>query len=169
VKLGCEADEKLKRPFFPIGWTYLNEVATYRLYNGQALAAVDPTLHLVFPASLQAAVRETEVSSAFPRFAGGQLHELAYSRAHAQTALNLARVACALEEYRLSTGSLPEQLDALWPEYIHVLPHDLVGGGALVYKRSSPTEFLLYSLGWNGEDDQGASRSGADWVWKYQR
>ena len=45
--------------------------------------------------------------------------------ARIQADVDLARVACALERYRLAHGSYPETLDALAPQFIEKLPHDL--------------------------------------------
>jgi hypothetical protein len=105
----------------------------------------------------------------------------AISKAHmqfvrAQSATDLARTACALERYRLAHGQYPNLLDELVPQFIEKLPHDVVGGGPLKYHRSSDTQFVLYSVGWNEADDGGTvalKKDGGvdwekgDWVWRY--
>ena len=126
----------------------------------------------------------------FPNFTkASQL--LAYN----QTLVNEAQVVCALERYHLAHGEYPETLDALVPQFIEKLPHDLIGGppsqgsGAasqpLHYRRMDPPsqsfgaasgKFLLYSIGWNETDDGGQdspqTKNGGmdyakgDWVWK---
>jgi hypothetical protein len=88
----------------------------------------------------------------------------------------LARVACALERYRLAHGQYPETLDVLAPQYIGKLPHDIINGQPLHYRRTDDGQFVLYSVGWNETDDDGTvvflksgsavDRDKGDWVWK---
>jgi hypothetical protein len=95
--------------------------------------------------------------------------------AYAQTAADLAAIACALERRRLAQGGFPEALDSLAPEFIHQLPHDIINGRPLKYHRTKEGRFVLYSVGWNETDDGGTiglSRNGeqadlgtGDWVW----
>ena len=118
-----------------------------------------------------------------------------YSRAtqttaHNQTLVNEAQIVCALERYRLAHGDYPGTLDALVPQFIEKLPHDIIGvppspgSGAtsqpLHYRCMDPPSqssgaargiFLLYSVGWNEKDDGGQRRwhrdfTKGDWVWK---
>ena len=89
----------------------------------------------------------------------------------------MARVACALERYRLTHGQYPEALDALAPQFIEEIPHDLINGQPLHYRRTDDGKFVLYSIGWNEKDDGGVvifrSNNGSvdmeqgDWVWRY--
>jgi hypothetical protein len=96
--------------------------------------------------------------------------------AYGQESVDLARVACALERYRLAHGEYPESLDALAPQFIAKLPHDIINGQSLNYRRTSDGQFVLYSVGWNEKDDDGivGLREGGsvditkgDWVWRY--
>jgi hypothetical protein len=85
-----------------------------------------------------------------------------------QTMANQAAVACALERYRLFHGELPQTLDALIPQFIEKLPHDLIGGKPLKYRLIAADQFLLYSIGWNETDDAGVTGRNVDdgdWVW----
>ena len=75
--------------------------------------------------------------------------------AHAQNEEDLAMLACALERCRLATGQYPETLDALVPRFVAVLPHDIINGQPLKYRRSDKGRFILYSVGWNEKDDGG--------------
>lgn len=93
-----------------------------------------------------------------------------------QSSINLARVACALERYRLAHGEYPETLNALAPQFIAKLPHDIINGQPLHYHRETDGRFVLYSVGWNETDDGGqvALRKGGsvdqekgDWVWQH--
>lgn len=85
-----------------------------------------------------------------------------------QSMVNEDAVACALERYRLEHGSYPESLDALVPQLLGKVPHDLVGGKPLKYRPAAAGQFLLYSIGWNEIDDGGVpgnSIAQGDWVW----
>jgi hypothetical protein len=97
--------------------------------------------------------------------------------AFAQSSLDMARVACALERFRLTHGEYPETLDPLSPQFIDKLPYDIIDGQPLHYRRTDDAQFLLYSVGWNGTDEGGITvRSEylwdrfrdldkGDWVW----
>ena len=96
--------------------------------------------------------------------------------AHAQTSADSARTAIALERYRLARGEYPELLDVLVPQFIARLPHDVINGQPLHYRRTSDGQFVLYSVGWNETDDGGEiglTKNGnldisiGDWVWRY--
>jgi len=52
---------------------------------------------------------------------------------------------------------LPEQLSALVPAYLPALPRDLMDGRPLRYKHLDQKEFMLYSVGENGLDDNARS------------
>jgi len=103
-----------------------------------------------------------------------------------QENVDLARVACVLERYRLAHGGYPETLSALTPQFMEKVPNDLINGQPLHYRRTEDTaaqsanapsgKFVLYSVGWNETDDGGMvalTKSGrldsekGDWVWKY--
>jgi hypothetical protein len=102
------------------------------------------------------------LANAAPKFAFGQ------------ASVNLARTAMALERYRLARGAFPESLDALAPQFIAEVPHDVIGGQPLKYRREADGSFVLYSVGWNEKDDDGVAafdKDGSvdlqtgDWVW----
>ena len=99
---------------------------------------------------------------------------------HNQTLVNQGQIACALERYHLAHGEYPEALDALMPQFIEKIPHDIIGGEPLHYRRTDDGKFLLYSVGWNEVDDGGKQISAptkngnidynytkGDWVWQY--
>jgi hypothetical protein len=104
--------------------------------------------------------------------------------AYTKSTVDLARTAIALERCRLAHGEFPEALAALAPQFIAQVPHDVIGGQPLKYRRTSDGQFVLYSVGWNETDDGGvvinqksrdrwdesSSRvdiSQGDWVWRY--
>ena len=85
---------------------------------------------------------------------------------------------CALERYRLAESRYPDNLNALVPRFVAVLPHDIINGQPLKYRRTDNSRFMMYSVGWNEKDDDGvvATRSDnhksqdveqGDWVWQY--
>jgi len=75
--------------------------------------------------------------------------------ARIQAQLDLACVACALERFRLADGKYPDTLDALAPQFIAQLPHDIITGQPLHYRRTDDGKFILYSIGWDDKDDGG--------------
>jgi len=86
--------------------------------------------------------------------------------ARTQTSLSEAMLVCALERYRRIHGQYPDSLDLLVPEFAEKLPHDLIGGQPLKYRRVPNGKFLLYSVGWNEQDDGGnADKDKGDWIW----
>ena len=98
--------------------------------------------------------------------------------AYGQASMGLARTAIALERHRLAHGEFPESLDVLAPQFIAKVPHDVIGGGPLKYRRTRDGQFVLYSVGWNEKDDGGVvvykkvtstdvDRDQGDWVWRY--
>ncbi len=72
-----------------------------------------------------------------------------------QTYVDAARVACALERYRLADGQLPEKLEALVPRYLAKIPNDVIDGQPLRYRLESDGNYVIYSIGWNQTDDGG--------------
>ena len=94
-----------------------------------------------------------------------------------QSSVDMARVAIALERYRLAQGEYPESLAALSPRYLNPVPHDVIGGQPLHYSGTGDGRFLLYSIGWNEQDDGGViakfddlkrqKTDKGDWVWCY--
>ena len=176
---------KLKDPFWrlyyvdPRGWIYQNMVNVAVLQQ-KPLDGFDLAHDTVAPSKIDEASLAVEKFVARGKSPYKLLAAIAtpnYSRAeqttaHNQTMVNEAQIACALERYRLAHGDYPETLDALSPQFMETLPHDLIGGQPLIYRPTADGKFLLYSIGWNEKDDDGKSGgTGADytkgdWVWK---
>jgi hypothetical protein len=93
--------------------------------------------------------------------------------AEMQVWVDEARIACALERYRLAHNSYPPTLDALVPACIDELPHDVMNGEPYHYRLRTDGTFLLYSVGWNQRNDGGVEvmednvrdYNKGDWVW----
>jgi len=168
----------------PSGWFYLNARAVAQMYE----------VALPTSAELEQRIISPEISERFERALGLEyrrhlipdnnlvsfmvppLDREAINCARTQAAVDMARIACALERYRLAKGSYPEKLDALAPQFIEKIPHDVINGQLLQYHRMEDGRFRLYSIGWNGKDDGGVpddsrqhflSKSNGDWVWQY--
>jgi hypothetical protein len=72
---------------------------------------------------------------------------------------------------------LPAEISALVPDFLVSVPRDPMDGQPLRYKRQDAGDFLLYSVGLDGNDDGGDPRPpgkagttfpwqyGRDWVW----
>jgi hypothetical protein len=176
--------------FGPSGWLDQNELNLCRLYMEWYLPIVDEDAEIISPARTRAAadalgqvVKHQTPENVFETLFVPGLGSASIKIAHAQSSANLARVAIALERYRLAHGEFPESLDALAPQFMDKIPHDIIGGQPLHYRRTSDGQFVLYSVGWNETDDGGVvifkkkspsdeSPSGVDtaqgdWVWRY--
>ena len=175
----------------PSGWFYQNQFRCDRMIVEWNIPLVDVNQHTISPAAvrhadgiLAADIRTSTVYNLLERMLippiGGSVEKFA----HQQSSVDLARTAIALERYRLAHGEFPETLDVLAPQFIAKVPHDVIGGQPLKYRRSSDGQFVLYSVGWNEQDDGGMvvnqkSRnfrdessskvdiSQGDWVWRY--
>jgi hypothetical protein len=102
--------------------------------------------------------------------------------AFAQNNVTMAATACALERYRLAQGEYPAALNDLVPRFMARLPHDIINGQPLKYRRATNGRFVLYSVGWNEKDDGGIvgvshyvtgdrypDINEGDWVWEQPR
>lgn len=166
----------------PRGWFDQNKLSLGKMHVEYILPMADVEKQLVLPANSRrvATAMNSYRPTSYNLFAGLLLAALdkgAKKSAFAQTHVNLARIACALERFRLANGSYPESLDALLPRFITKLPHDVINGQPLKYRRTDDGRFVLYSVGWNEADDGGivAMKKGktpavdqdkGDWVWQ---
>lgn len=165
----------------PAAFFYQNELAIARLDQEWALPLVDTNAHTASPEKLQWANDQVQKGSGpFPAYktlalstfaaVGSSMRRFAFT----QSAVDLARVACALERYHLAHGQYPDFLTTLAPQYLESVPNDVIGGEPLHYQRTADGKFLLYSVGWNQTDEGGKtalSKAGhnditkGDWVW----
>ena len=165
---------------------YQNELVIARAHQLWFLPIVDVRKHSISPEN--ALLAATNLDKEFMHWSPNNLlarmllpalGSVAKKYAYAQSSVDMARVACALERYRLAQGEYPETLDALAPRFIETVPHDVIGGRPLKYHRMDNGKFALYSVGWNKTDDGRAvvfrtpSRltidlDKGDWVWTGQ-
>ena len=170
----------------PSGWLYFEQLSLSRDFDQCLLPLIEVTARQIRPG----AVRESEdavarITAGTPvsRFLHHQffsalllpaLSRVSQKTAFAQTAVDTASVACALERYRLAHGQFPDSLEKLTPQFIASLPHDLINGNPLTYRLNPDSHYLLYSVGWNETDDGGRTKQTkggetdqreGDWVW----
>ncbi len=167
---------------WPRGWTYQNMV-NVAARGQQPLEGFDLAHDTVAPRKFEQATRNAEEFVGHGKspyrilaaIAMPNITKATQSLAHNQTLANEAQIVCALERYRLAHDEYPGTLDALAPQFIEKLPHDIIGGQPLIYRRTGDGKFLLYSVGWNETDDDGEvvlKKDGSedwgngDWVWK---
>jgi hypothetical protein len=172
----------------PHGWYEMEKLNYCRLYDLQLDGDFDLAAKRVFPAKLAAN------TAALDRVFAGRnplstilirhqllsvimlpaLSNVPKKSAWGQATVDEAVLACALEQYRIAHGQFPDKLDALVPDFVSALPHDVITGGAYIYQRTTDS-FRLYSVGWNETDDGGkvgmkgktADPWQGDWVWEY--
>jgi len=168
----------------PSGWYDQNKLRIGRFYQTWFLRVTDNKEKTFSPEVIERADTAvyTEMEYRNPcavlgRMLLPRLGQSAGKFAYAQSAVDMARIGCALERYRLAHGDYPEALAPLAPQFIEQVPHDVIGGEPLKYHRTDDGQFVLYSIGWNEKDDGGVVgyRSGSktpdiasgDWVWRY--
>ena len=170
----------------PAGWYDQNQFRCARMMVEYYVPVANLDQRTISPTAIRKAdkvlhdeTRALTPFNLFERLLMPALSNCAQKFAHGQSSVDLARVAIALERYRLAHGEFPETLGALGPQFIARLPHDVIGGQPLHYWRTDDGQFMLYSVGWNEEDDGGTvvyapkskpprvdSKQG-DWVWRY--
>ena len=167
----------------PSAFFYQNELAFAQMHQQYILPLIDLTNRIAAPAALrqsqaamQAQMKHYSPYKVQALMDGPAIVGIVKKIAAVQTDIDLARVACALGRYWLAHGAYPETLDTLSPKFIEKLPHDIINGQPLHYRRTDGGQFVLYSVGWNEMDDGGEvvlKKSGSvdqeqgDWVWQY--
>ena len=160
--------------FAPRGWIYQNMcvgapreqmlLEALDVPNNQVLSSkLDDIASQLSPAFKHSSPYSFLAAAALPNFV-----KATQTMARNQTLANEAYIACGLERYRLAHGQYPETLDALVPQFVANLPHDIIGGQPLKYHRTADGRFVLYSVGWNEKDDGGVpgkTVTEGDWVW----
>ena len=174
----------------PSGWLNQNKICVAQFETKWYLPIVDDNTKIISPVKARAADNavHSEIEHRTPENVLETLlmpsfGDTAEKSAYAQSSVNLARTAIALERYRLTNGNYPDSLDALTPQFIAQVPHDVIGGQPLHYRLTNDGQFILYSVGWNGRDDGGVvvlknkspgdessssmDMDQGDWVWRY--
>lgn len=148
------------RLFYPVGWSLQDQAAIHQFHLQTTSRLLDLSARRIV-GERRGEPRGLFSSSDpfFPWFMTPKVWQMfddaAESFPLAQTAVDLATLACALERYRLTNGEFPAALDALAPQFIAKLPHDVITGEPLKYRRTDGGGFALYSVGFNKTDDGG--------------
>lgn len=168
----------------PKGWYVYNKTVIARLHTDYSLPAIDPVTRRYHGAKIndyQAEIEDLiagDMKLFLARLVLPSVGKAAQRFAYAQTSLDQAVIACALERHRLAHGSYPATLAELVPDYLAAVPDDIMDGQPLRY-RLEDGKFTLYSIGVNGTDDGGQAafkevrdgrswqRDEGDWVWSY--
>ncbi len=171
----------------PDGWVDMDRAHVARLFQ-LGLEGLDPTRKRFDVHAIETADKVLAASRKSPHGIHGMLSDRMipksflldqFTTARTETLIDQAFVACALERYRSAHRGYPETLTALVPEYASQLPHDMLDGQQLRYRRTGDGRYLLYSIGWNIKDDGGTmplpkpgkteaewSNKNGDWVWQ---
>jgi hypothetical protein len=176
---------------YPGAWSRLEQLNVNRALQDFILLRIDQAAREINPSvnhSIDLAFQKSRDGSGFSLFLHHNLlatmvipglARVPEKTALAQSGVDMAMLACALERCRLARGQYPEDLNALAPQFLAALPHDIINGQPLKYRRTDNGRFLLYSVGWNEKDDGGAIVTTkakpprqdplqGDWVWQYQ-
>jgi hypothetical protein len=172
-------------PRWPDGW-WDNNKSKMTNFLFQELNTVDPQTRLAFPNINSKLSHQVDGALAgwdayapwniWFTISAPPLYNQTQKFAYAQVWIDEARIACGLERYRLAHGVYPAMLEALAPEGIDELPHDIMNCEAYHYRLNGDGTFLLYSVGWNQVDDGGkvvfkqdaptqVDYEQGDWVW----
>ncbi len=143
VQNGAEEIVTNSLRWMPSAYFYQNELAFARMYDRLVLPLVDLTNRTVSVVAYRASGAEDKklMKHSWPYTIQALMTFPSVSKsvllfAMIQTQVNLARVACALERFRLAHGDYPETLDALAPEFLAKIPHDIINGQPLHYRRT---------------------------------
>jgi hypothetical protein len=161
----------------PRGWLRQNQLRVARRFE-QQLSLLDASRQRVYPnrepAIIKAAAttwQEITPYNCVARKIAPWFTKAVAHTAKNQNGLNMARVACGLERYRLAHGEYPESPAALSPEFVDRLPHDILNGLPLNYQRTENSRFVLYSVGWDGPGDDEKPKAikpvAGEWIWRY--
>lgn len=180
----------------PSGWFYQEELEYDRIFDRLVMPLIDINKRQVSPElasrtqqDLQQLLQGDPLTLTlrhrlFARLLVPAVSSLAPKVARTQTAVDLGVTACALERYRLANGHYPDDLTQLVPAFLATVPHDVIDGKPLRYHQEGG-RFVLYSIGWNAQDDSGkfpskpeggpefkrgletAPPEAGDWVWRY--
>ena len=162
----------------PSGWIDQNELTTDRFYTETVLPALDWEHGRISPENMRQVAHAFDTMRKTPYTVLCKdvllpITVVAKKAALSQTGVDEAVVACALDRYWLAHGEFPEKLEALTPQFIAKLPHDVINGKPLHYRRTADGQYVLYSMGWNETDDGGQIAmkrvsqdfDQGDWVW----
>jgi hypothetical protein len=149
----------------PRGWWLDSAIELHRI-GGELVASVNPKTGAMSAPNYRGSLYELPLDYESQQLLQQQMWGANLSSvAYAQTAVNQAIVACALERHRLAHGEFPAALEALVPGVLPHLPPDVLRGRSLFYDRTNAT-YTLRGVGPDLRDGRGQSGSD-DWVWSF--
>jgi hypothetical protein len=170
----------------PEGWFYQEQVSYHRFHDQRVLPGFAPESGHVQPRVIdtnqKALEKELQGSPVWHHTGFSMLIFSNVMKAFQRTAVgqdcaNQTMTACALERYRLAFGKYPANADDLVPRFVNTVPLDVCDGKPLKYRVRPEGQFLLYSVGWNEQDDGGMAffkpggsdtdPNKGDWVWPW--
>ncbi len=164
---------------YPTGWFYQNKVRSNHYFD-EMLSRIDPGARRYFgdrgidslDGDLKSLPRRTYYL--LVALLAPALETVEKKYVQAATITELARLACALERYRLARETFPQALADLTPDFLASVPAEIVSGEAYRYRRTDDGSFVLYSTGLDLRDDGGvidpkkkSAKDQTDWVWRY--
>jgi hypothetical protein len=176
--------ERLLWIYAPKGWYVSNKAMVAQMHQDYSLPTIDPVARRYHPEksgaydAAVARVRDRRLKYFLAPMILPAVAKPPKEFVLAQTSLDQAVIACALERHRLAHGSFPPMLAELSPEFLTSIPHDIMDGQPLRYRMTNGS-YVLYSIGANGTDDDGQAafkelrdgrawqRDEGDWVWQY--
>ena len=164
--------------YAPSGFLYQNQLTINQLHQKYVFAPVDVENRRVDPLKAFSLDKLPELKGRHPYRLFARVLFPLLSRAvgkftRAETDLDFAGLAIALERYHRVHRQYPERLEDLSPQFIDKIPHDVVSGEPLKYVRKDADSFLLYAVGMDAEDNEGAKSKSVvgpdpnfDWRWQ---
>lgn len=91
--------------------------------------------------------------------------------ARLQAEIDMARIACALERFRLELGRYPQNLEELHPEYLAAIPRDISSHAAYSYRRFDEQGYMIWSRGFHARPEPNLADIDfrQDWLWLLKR
>jgi hypothetical protein len=170
----------------PRGWIYQNQLSVCRFSEEFLMPAVNVQAGTAHPERVDGIIEAIEKTkgpyttvlrlSVNATKSFGDMASWSRRFAYVQTQLNQARIACALERYHLQHKQYPDALESIKP-FMDRIPHDVMSGQPLKYRRTEDGRYVLYSIGWNQTDEGGkvvfdngkVDNEQGDWVWELPR
>ena len=106
--------------------------------------------------------RKTHPAGVMSRLLTPFIGEVIQSQTRAVALHRAAAALVAATKHRLGTGSLPESLEALVPARLPSVPLDPFAADAPLHLKVTPEEFLVWSIGVDGENAGGPERPDAE-------
>ena len=158
-------------PYWPRGWYEQNAAVASRYLQADWIDLVDPPKRRMDFARNQVTARTMKdipgapytllVRTSLPVFSF-----ISNKFAQAQTILDQAATACALEKCYLDHHTYPTTLAELVPTYLDRIPNDVIDDAPMRYRLTTDGRYQLYSIGLDGHDDGGTIAWSADRKWR---